>query len=227
MLHLHDSERLVIFSDTHLTPFFNPKQLALLEKIISRADKIIINGDFWDASYWTFDQFVKSKWAVLFPLLQNKKAIYVYGNHDLQELQDTRSTLFSTRQVQSIILSTGVGKLHIHHGHWLLKTTSSVIRLFKHHPRLLHFITLPFQLVNIIIRYIAQYHADKFSYINNGFRDYKRKHIPEADYLITGHSHVPQLDLAHKYINVGFIHSGFASWIEIKGKTIIQKTSLF
>lgn len=227
MIHVRNSERLIIFSDTHLTPYFNPQQFALLKKIISRADTVIINGDFWDASYWTFNQFINSRWSGLFPLFKKKKTIYIYGNHDLQTVQDDRSKLFSDQQAQSIIVQTVLGRMHIHHGHWLLTKTSFLIHLFRHHPRLLHFITLPFQIINIIIRYIAHYYADKFSYINNGFRDYKRKHIPEADYLITGHSHVPQIDRNNKYINTGFIHSGFASWIEIKGETIHLKTSLF
>ncbi len=50
----------LIFSDTHLTNKPDPKRMAFLKKIINEADRVIINGDFWDGVFISFDQFLSS-----------------------------------------------------------------------------------------------------------------------------------------------------------------------
>ncbi|KUK82735.1 MAG: Metallo-dependent phosphatase, partial [Microgenomates bacterium 39_6] len=75
----------LIFSDTHLTDRLDPKKMAFLKKIINKADQVIINGDFWDGAFISFDQFLSSPWQELFSLLKKKQTIYIYGNHDKKE----------------------------------------------------------------------------------------------------------------------------------------------
>ena len=38
--------KILVISDLHLTTRFDQKKCEFLEKLISRADKVIINGDF-------------------------------------------------------------------------------------------------------------------------------------------------------------------------------------
>ncbi len=41
--------RILVISDTHLTHKFDQRKFEYLLSIISQADKVIINGDFWDS----------------------------------------------------------------------------------------------------------------------------------------------------------------------------------
>jgi len=89
---------ILVFSDTHLTHRFNKKKFLFLSRIIKKADKVIINGDFWDGHISSFHRFINSKWSMLFKLLKQKKTVYIYGNHDRKEYCDSRVSSFSTIQ---------------------------------------------------------------------------------------------------------------------------------
>ena len=92
---------ILVFSDTHLYLPFDGKKFNFLKKIISDSDQVIINGDFFDDYMISFDEFIKSPWNQLFPLLKKKKAIYIFGNHDQEKFSDKRLNLFSDVQVTS------------------------------------------------------------------------------------------------------------------------------
>ena len=93
--------RYLIFSDTHLTPKYEPKKFAVLKNAIEQADRVIINGDFWEGFVCTFNEFVESPWSKeLFPLLKKKKAVYLFGNHDRESLANERASLFSDKQMK-------------------------------------------------------------------------------------------------------------------------------
>ena len=70
----------IIFSDTHIGKRCDRRRFEYLKKIISDADRVIINGDFRDHVVKS-DKFMNSKWKELFPLLKSKKTIFIYGNH--------------------------------------------------------------------------------------------------------------------------------------------------
>ena len=77
------NKKVLIFSDTHLTCKFNQKHFEALKGQILKADKVILNGDFWEYIGCHFDKFVKSEWAEkLFPLLKERDTFYIHGNHD-------------------------------------------------------------------------------------------------------------------------------------------------
>lgn len=90
----------LVISDTHLDLPFDEKKYALLERIISDADRVIINGDFWEGFPLTFDKFYSSSWNKLFPLLKSKKTIYIFRNHDAREYTDT-SKLRTFSEIQT------------------------------------------------------------------------------------------------------------------------------
>ena len=62
--------KILVFSDTHLSSTFEEKKFNLLKEIISRADRVIINGDFWEGYLISFKEFLDSRWKELFPLLK-------------------------------------------------------------------------------------------------------------------------------------------------------------
>ena len=67
----------LVFSDTHFGKKFHQRQFEALKKLISESNKIIINGDFWEGLAISFDDFLKSDWSKLFPLLKQRETIYV------------------------------------------------------------------------------------------------------------------------------------------------------
>jgi len=67
--------KILIFSDTHLTSKFDQEKFDFLKKIVNSSDRVIINGDFWDSWFTNFDDFVKSRWNKLFPLLKKKNTM--------------------------------------------------------------------------------------------------------------------------------------------------------
>jgi len=94
--------KILLFSDSHLhPPIFKKAYFDRLVNLIEQADQVIINGDFWEGYFYSFDQFVNSKWNQLFPLLKQKHTIYLPGNHDLMSKLDKRTNLFSSAVVES------------------------------------------------------------------------------------------------------------------------------
>ncbi len=124
-------ERVLIFSDTHLLSQFEPAKFEFLKQIIKQVDRVVINGDFWDLAGGNFSEFLASKWQKLFPLLKEKKTVYLYGNHDPKRLCDHRVELFSEQQAEQLWLKTGNRELLIRHGCYLAPSGDIA------HPRLL------------------------------------------------------------------------------------------
>ena len=105
-----------VFSDTHLTTKFDQQLYNKLEELIKRSDKVVINGDFWDGLIVTFNEFMNSKWSALFPLLKEKKAIYIYGNHDNAHMSDDRVYQFCDHALTHYELNTPNRTYYFVHG---------------------------------------------------------------------------------------------------------------
>ena len=129
----------IIFSDTHLTARLEPDKFAYLVKILRDADKVIINGDFWDCYDTDFDTFMQSDWKKLFPLLKQKKAIYLFGNHDPELLMDDRIKQFCSKAQDIYKFKQNKYEFVVRHGHrivpsyvndypWLVNPVTNLIR---------------------------------------------------------------------------------------------------
>jgi len=94
-----------------------------------------VNGDFWSCYSSTFDEFLDSDWAGLFPLMLEKKTIYIYGNHDRKEFMDERVNTFSVEQSSIKLLDIRSNTFHIEHGNLFFKHQSNsdprYLRLIK------------------------------------------------------------------------------------------------
>jgi predicted MPP superfamily phosphohydrolase len=111
--------KILVFSDTHLTHVFEEKKYVFLKKVIESADQVIINGDFWDGYLTSFDAFISSRWNNLFPLLKQKKAVYIFGNHDKACFSDKRTSFFSDIQTKKYSFVDGM-TFYFEHGNTLL-----------------------------------------------------------------------------------------------------------
>jgi predicted phosphodiesterase len=201
----------IIFSDTHLSNRVYRKKFFYLKHLIQSADQVIILGDFWDGFLTTFDKFVESGWRFLFPLLLQKKAIYLYGNHDRIEWSDDRVNLFSVRQEQELVVNLGGQQYLLTHGHALKTSLEDRFTILDH--------SMPLRLgssLDILHKLVwgrRFLKADKL--INRPMIDWARDALPEPAILVCGHTHFPQHDLPERYLNDGFIGCGFGNYLKI------------
>ncbi len=199
--------RYLILSDTHLTHRFEPKKMAYLSRMIEPADRVILNGDFWEQEKTTFDQFLASEWATtLFPLLRQKNTVYLFGNHDPEDQSDDRVEQFAIETADLHRCTIGSTLYHFEHGHRFLPLDElgfipdalagpihdTLIGLFS--PRIMN-LTL--------------------SHLNRQLRTKARQLIDPDAFLLTGHTHVPELSNELRYGNSGFVLAGYGGAITI------------
>lgn len=201
----------LIISDTHLSGRVYSKKYQYLKDLIESADKVIIAGDFWDGFLVSFDKFVNSKWQSLFPLLLEKQAIYLYGNHDRPEWCDERVSLFSVENGMETSLKIGDTSYHITHGHTVFTSYEDKYPIFNR--------SIPLRIgstIDVVHKIVFGKRFLKHgSKINAPMAEWAASNLPDSHVLITGHSHYPEIDLAKRFINSGFIGLGYGNYILI------------
>lgn len=205
--------KVLIFSDTHLTDNFEEKKFNFLKKIISRSDKVIINGDFWDGYLTTFDKFISSPWKKLFPLLKSKKTVYVCGNHDRFTYADKRINLFSVKQVTVYYLKNKNYKLIIEHGHKIYRTIDEKLprKVNKYLSLAAGFFLNYFPLTRLLLKMA-----------NSSIKNRVKNKRIKGEVLIYGHTHYAEKDINNKFVNTGSIENGIAEYVLIENGEIIS-----
>lgn len=208
----------LIFSDTHLTDKPDPKKMAFLKKIINEADRVIINGDFWDGAFISFDQFLSSPWQELFPLLKKKNTVYLYGNHDKKERCDERVNLFSDLQAENYSLPLGSKTLVITHGHNLGLSFDKITKILK--------IWRPLsKLQSRLDHFLAKVLGRKYLYCSR--RKYNREteakakeYLKRNQILVCGHTHLAQKDPKKGFINLGCLNFGLGQYLIVEDNNL-------
>jgi predicted phosphodiesterase len=214
----------LIFSATHLTQKFDPKFHEFLVRLISSVDRVIINGDFWDGQSCTFDDFVKSQWKKLFPLLKSKETIYLYGNHDRKSYSDGRVNLFSDIQSDSYSLPTTNYTLALQHGHEIVPFGDKEERpIVLRHARMNNLYEWGERLAT---KLSGGHFLRIYRIFNKKMKLYIRDNLRENEILVTGHIHAPEFDLKNRYINT-FIRHHKAYYIIVDNNNIIFKKESF
>jgi len=208
----------LVFSDTHFTKNFHQRQFETLSKLISESDKVIINGDFWEGLSVSFDDFMKSGWNKLFPLLKQKDTVYVYGNHDDKTHSDTRVYEFCNKAVDEYYLDFPKQKYLFKHGQDILFPKYSRNRHQKNIKRagslwmktnisVASFIqTVVFTLLG------ARALPSFFNYIS---KDLRNKISSPQYLLVCGHTHRPYLNKRNNFVDIGFFNYGWANYLTI------------
>lgn len=221
--------KIVVFSDTHLTKIFEPKKYRFLKKIIESSDQVIINGDFWDCWYTDFDRFIHSKWQTLFPLLRDKKAIYIYGNHDPMVKCNHGINLFSIHANDRYSFSSSGQFFVVNHGadlikgkrpwfeeayYWILDRLNFnlIVKLFFWLIRLGEMITFKLFGLKIITKTaIAKNHNCLIKQLHQE---------GDKDWWIIGDTHLAEIDNQNRFLNTGCIMHGHASYAVIENGTV-------
>ena len=204
---------ILVISDTHLSHIFQPSKYTILARAIEAADQVIINGDFWEGHLSSFDRFVNSKWQNLFPLLKKKQAIYLYGNHDLEEFSDERRELFSVWQGDSYEVELGDKQFHFEHGNHIAPMPGGdypslpIVWLIK---------------VDALMNGYNIRRPEPRSWLNARLKPYNDKmkrwvaeELEAPKILVAGHSHLQEYDPAQRYANSGIFKHRMAQYITI------------
>ena len=210
--------RVLIFSDTHLSHVFDKKKYVFLRNIITKSDRVVINGDFWDGYLTTFDKFVASKWKDLFPLLKKKQTIYLYGNHDKKKWSDERVKLFSADQRKSVVLDFGNYRLLIEHGDSIVHKIDYLLPWL---PRYVLFgymsdYFLRLGIISMGEAFLAFWNA-KF---NEKMMKHAREVCKENEILMCGHTHLAQLAINRHFANSGLIRFGLGQYLLVENEEV-------
>ncbi|GIK83683.1 MAG: hypothetical protein BroJett025_03050 [Patescibacteria group bacterium] len=199
----------LVFGDTHLTNRFDSELFDYIAKLVKSADQVIINGDFWDAYLTTFDKFCNSEWCNLFPLLKEKKTVYVFGNHDKQEYMDDRYLLFSDIQLLEHTFTSGNKKFKVQHGH-LIAPAYDARFLFRNNVLVRPFYQFCVRMIekNEFIRDMQ--HKSEFDlgihkinfYIQNISKNFEKD-----QHYIFGHTHIHKQIPEYNIINIGVLQN--------------------
>ncbi len=203
--------RTLIFADTHLGKRFEEKKFKFLESIIADVDQVIINGDFWEGVGNSFEDFINSPWRHLFPLLKNKKTIYIFGNHDEKKLTNSKVNLFSHQQTDRYELKSNGSVFICEHGNRLISFTND-----SDFPKS---VLVSKTLDSIEKLMIKVFNKKVFEFICRRFNKVIKKKIKQEllpnQYFVCSHTHVAEVDKNNRFINTGLIKHGLGQYIPI------------
>lgn len=217
--------KLLVFSDTHLTGYVEEKKFNLLKDIISKADKVVINGDFWDGYLSSFDEFLYSGWKNLFPLLKRKKTIYVYGNHDNKQFQHTQlSRQFSDIQTDRYKIRIGKKTYIFEHGNRLLPFGDEDALQAQIKST---FNRLSSKIEGLMIKTFGVHYQRFLQKYNEIIKTKLMKELKKDEFYVCGHTHSAEIDRKNHFINTGVIKDGLAQYIHISEKGFTPNSTIY
>ncbi len=200
----------LVISDTHLCDPFEPKKQAFLQKLFSQHDRIILNGDFWEGYWYTFDEFLNSKWSSLFLTLKKKQTIYIYGNHDRENYSDSRREQFCVQAVWRHEETIGGIRYIFEHGNRLaLKFDEKV-----HMQRVSRIFFIPLYLTEMfIVRILGlKFFHMMFGKLNRKIKRLIKHELKDGEIFVCGHTHVKEYAPGSQFINTGVNKYGFTEY---------------
>jgi UDP-2,3-diacylglucosamine pyrophosphatase LpxH len=208
----------LVFSDTHFTQRFQPRQFEALAKLIAASNKVIINGDFWEGLVISFDEFLASEWRKLFPLLKQKATVYVYGNHDEQLFSDSRVYRFCDTVTNEYCLDTPTHKYLFRHGHEFLFPKYFRERHQAHVKRARSLRMRLSNEKNILLQNVGfgLFGPRVLPAVINRIPQDVRATIGKPDQLLVcGHTHRPGYMPKTNFVDIGFFNYGWANYLSI------------
>lgn len=203
--------KILVFSDSHLDHNFEPEKLSFLQRRIQEADQVIINGDFWEGYSISFEYFLKSNWRKLFPYLKEKKAIYIFGNHDKKVLSDERIAEFCDTATMQYRLKTKKYTYVFEHGNRVVPFIDDWLHIKKLSSWLNN--TLAASEARAVKLLGEQALPDLYGKFNKDAKKRIPKMFKDNEVLVCGHTHVAEVDLANRFVNGGLVRHGLAQYL--------------
>ncbi|OIP57920.1 MAG: hypothetical protein AUK12_01115 [Candidatus Levybacteria bacterium CG2_30_37_29] len=213
--------KILIFSDTHLGTEFEEKKYDFLSRIISSVDHVIIAGDFYEGFVISFDEFIKSRWQGLFPLLKSKETVYVYGNHD-KDKEDERVKLFSDLTTRQYVFHTNGKTFVVEHGD-RFKPLLRLLKLFglEHSS---YFTKFYEKTEKLLIRRIGPKIIQAiYKVFNEDIKEKAKEEFQNGEILICGHTHAQEADPSCNFYDTGIIRHGLGQYIIIEDGQVMIK----
>lgn len=202
--------KIIVISDLHLSNKFEKSLFDNLIKVFKSADQIIMNGDFWDDSLTTFDEFLESDWKELFPFLKEKNCVYLHGNHDPMYFCDDRVLAFCDHHGLDYEFEFNNDNFFVTHGQVFSKVTRMAMFLKHELPFIYNIVVSP---LRIMMRYNEnKVKSGSYELVKNLNHQFKGI-VDPSKFLVMGHTHIPEIDLENKYLNSGYCRHGFCSYI--------------
>lgn len=213
----------LVFSDTHFGTVFEEKRFNFLKQLIVQADKIIINGDFWDSYLCSVDVFLASDWRKLLQLLAKKDTWFTIGNHD-RNITAIAETIGAEKRVkEKIELQIGKQSYHIMHGHQLSPEFE------ERHPQITKIGSRYYPSIfdweessGLMGKLSRLYFARKRAGIWQDFQSFGPAAKRTEQWLILGHSHLDRENIQKRIASLGAVRLGWASyaWLTKNGSEI-------
>lgn len=224
--------KILILSDTHLSDKFDRSKFLFLKNLILSSGFVIINGDFWDFWSTDFDKFIKSPWQKLFPILKERKCVYIFGNHDPEEMSDSRIKAFSNISCNEYVFTTQSNEFAVCHGDKLVKNRSLFMNTYSSFLNKIEEKKIGKPFLKVFKKTEAfAYSAFGPNFMTNSRigkrlnRNIKKYQIRNQNnrWLICGDTHTPEIDKENKYANTGCIVYGSGSYLLLEGKNVILR----
>jgi predicted phosphodiesterase len=201
----------IIFSDTHLSAKFDPVRFEYLKRITEPADQVIINGDFWEGYLTTIEKFVDSDWNKLFPLLLERNTFYIYGNHDKEKFNGVPTSQFSVGQGYEYRVRVGNQVLRIEHGNRIIPDYDDQ----DWYPRSKLIGAIRDRAFRVAVNWKGKQVLRRFHKMNDRIKAWGKINLAENEILVCGHTHQSEFNLGEKFIDLGFIDLGYASYLKV------------
>ncbi|PIW37443.1 MAG: hypothetical protein COW24_00110 [Candidatus Kerfeldbacteria bacterium CG15_BIG_FIL_POST_REV_8_21_14_020_45_12] len=226
-INVPDETKVLIISDLHLTQHFDQKKYDLLYKLVSECDQLVINGDLWTYYSCVVDSFLGSRWAELFPLFREKNCLYILGNHDRARWTGNKLNSLCLWKGNKAVLRFNKVTLKIEHGHKISKLDSTHNEAFVWADRFFKVDIVGDYLQKALIDLLGvEYYCGLGKKLNKIQKRRVGGNSEGKEYLVVGHTHSPEIDHEVGYINSGFIHYGYASYITVQNSHVtLHKTS--
>jgi len=203
----------IIFSDTHLGRKFELDKFNFLIGVIRKADRVIINGDFWEGYVINFAEFAKTEWRRLFPELKKRHTVYLPGNHERRSGVGREVKEFCDELTDEFRLRSGRWKLVVSHGD-----------KFDRLPEL-HLPIPIFHVVQETEEWGIRAYGKSFLRLVYGVaaKAVKRTVMMQKQKDVTmviGHTHIAEADLTAGFINSGVIKGGLGQYLIMDGNRL-------
>lgn len=201
--------KILVFADSHLFTKDDPEFLKWVKYWSKRVDKVIICGDLWDSYFCTFEEFVNSHWKEeLFPILKSKNSIYIFGNHDREQINGYLADVFSDKQADFLDMKIGEKVFHFEHGDRFFSSCGTNWRFLG---RLGNFLQLHLSRI---------FGTGFFKIFREQAKNLEEIWEGESTFLVCGHIHYPYL--GSNSCVLGPSNFGYMSGLIIEDGELIQ-----
>lgn len=206
--------KILVISDTHLTPKFEERKFRAISSIIGDHDKVIINGDFWDGYICKFNDFYKSSWKALFPILKNKETAYIFGNHDEKKFNDIlKLNSFAAVSGHNLTLNYESYKYYFEHGHRFIPLGDEKANInSKTFKAGLYFFN---NIEKMLIKSSGDLYQKFTIKYNTIIKNRSANLRKNFDFLFCGHTHAQEIDTKSSFVNSGVFKFGLGQYVTI------------